>query len=128
MTSLFIINETDFTEYVNRRSYTMHENNIIGTWVDVNHVTHGDLLRKKVKGSFKMMFTNALKYNEFVTCVNQNRKADSKVPVTVYVDGRNAVASFNAFLDVSNVKPIFSNDAYGGNPVVFGVTVSVEEE
>ena len=126
-TVLFTVNSTDYSSNVNRRKYNVNSEDEISQWVDANHVTHGDLIRSKVSGSIVLLFIGATAYNAFVTSMNTARGTDGKYAISVYVNNKNATVNINAFLDFS-VETVFANEAYEQAPVVFQVTVRLEEE
>ena len=125
--TMFVLGASDLTEKVNMRKFKVNAEDEIRTWVDANHVTHGDFIRSKIKGSLQLLFLSATEYNQFVTLVNDTRGNDGKYQVEVYVDSRGESVEINAFLEFTT-NTVFANDAYNGVPMVFQVDVKLEEE
>ncbi len=125
--TMFVLGASDLTEKVNMRKFKVNAEDEIRTWVDANHVTHGDFIRSKIKGSLQLLFLSATEYNQFVTLANETRGNDGKYQVEVYVDSRGESVEINAFLEFTT-KTVFANDAYNGVPMVFQVDVKLEEE
>ncbi len=122
---LFIINETDFTQFIEVPSYRVNEVDISDDWKDGNYVMHKNIVRSQIKGSFSVKFTNIADFDNFFTVINENKIAtgdhSGAVLTSVYVNNKNEVKSAYLFItaDPANTKPLFAAPSYDG----FEVTI-----
>ena len=127
---LFYIDETDLTEFVDTRKYSMNREDEIDTWTDANRKVHGLVVRQKVVGEITLLFTNITQYNDFVDVVNQSKTAEGKYPVGVHVNNSqttDVIENFNAFIEFST-KVVYATETYDTVPTIFEVTCTITEE
>lgn len=122
---LFVVNETDFTQFIEVPSYRVNEEDISDDWEDGNRVTHKNIVRTKIKGSFTLKFTNIEDFDNFFAVINANKVAtgmhSGAVLASVYINDKDVVKSAYIFVkaDPANTKPLFASPSYDG----FEVTI-----
>ena len=124
---LLKINDVDFTARVNQRTYSVQRVDEYARWVDGNWKQRRDIARTRAAGKFNMTFLTDAQYQAFlaaIAAVKQN--GGYCTGVQVWVDNTKQLETIDAFLDFS-AKTLWTTEAFGGNPVVSGVTVTVTE-
>ena len=127
MSQLFIVNENDFTQFIEVPSYKVNENDISDDWEDGNRRKHKYIIRSQIKGTFTLKFTNIEDYDNFFSVINENKIATGEysgaVLASVYVNNKNEVKSAYVVVtaDPADTKPLFASPSYDG------FEVSIEE-
>lgn len=127
---LFYINDTDFSDYVDTKSYSINQEDIVETWTDANYKMHGALVKQRVTGSVTLLFTNPLEYNNFVDTYQRSKTSEGKCPIGVHVNNSETsdmITEFNAFLTCT-AKVIYATPTYNRDPVVIQVSCQITEE
>lgn len=118
--TLFQVGNTDYTNRVINPSYSVNSVPVYTDWTDGFHVTHRDVYRRRVSGSFQMRFFNNADFAAFMAAL-EAVKTSNYYTVTLYVSNESAARSVNVFL---NPTPSLIRYAHGGiNYQTFDVTV-----
>ena len=96
---LFEVLETDFTPYIVSKSYQMNRQDSYEEWTDGNGITHRNVYRSKISGSFEMKFINRAAYGSFLAALDAV-KTDGYYPVTVYVNNTLFPETIEAFITI----------------------------
>lgn len=123
---LLVINENDFTRFIEVPSYRVNETEVADEWVDGNRVTHRHIVRTQVKGTFVLKFTTIEDFNNFFSVVEENKirvgDYSGAVIATAYMVNRNATHSGYFFIeaDPQDTLPIIGRTGWEG----FEVTIT----
>lgn len=121
--SLFIVNGVDITQNITVPSYKVNEFSVSSEWNDANEVTHKDVIRKRVKGSFTVLFDNPTDYTNFLQLIDENTTPGDYVIATVYLNNKNRVVTRNFFI---NMEP--QNEMpFMGRKELDGFDIDIEE-
>lgn len=108
MSSLFIINTTDYSANIEVGSYNVCTKQIYKEYEDANGAIHKRFIRNQMEGKFKIFFRKLTDFSSFMTTYTTNQSGiDFTVPVTVYDTKSGTTKNINAFLDFT---PIISKD------------------
>lgn len=119
---LFTVSGTDYTNRILVPTYNINAEEVGTTWVDGNHVTHKDVYRTKVKGSFDMYFFNNADFEAFKTALDTGRY-DNYTTVSLYVANDMEIRPVDAYITIA---PAMTRYAHGA--VKYDVfTVTIEE-
>lgn len=126
MSALFIINGTDLTSHITVPSYKVSEFPVYEEWKDANKVTHRDVIRYRVQGSFTMYFDTDAEYWDFINLIEENRTLDDYVIATVALNNKKdlnnrepkiVTKSFYISFDPVNNGPLYQRKAHEGMEV-----------
>lgn len=123
---LLIINNVDFTRFIEVPSYRVNEMEIADEWVDGNRVTHKHTIRTQVKGLFTLKFTEIDDFNNFFSVIEANKikigDYAGTVIATAYMVNRNDVHTGYYFIeaDPQDTLPILGQAGWEG----FEVTIT----
>ena len=120
------INETDFSSNVIQRSYNIQKAEEYATWVDGNWITHREISRTRVSGSFNMTFLSENAYESFLSAVEAVKTSGGYCPIKLWVNTSKQLETINAFLTITT-KTVWTTEAFGSEPAVSGVTVKVSQ-
>ena len=131
----------DFTNFITAPSYDVNETNVEETWEDASYVTHKIVVRKKIKGSFKLHFTNREDYYLFIDLLGKNETNYLKGYTLLQVQVNNRMNSMvdqpyskrkTVFVTAYFFVTISSNPwnvpYYGTSKDYEDISVSIEEE
>ena len=108
MSSLFIINTTDFSSGIEVGSYNVCTKQIYKEYEDAVGETHRRFIRNRIEGKFKIFFRTMTAFEGFMTAISTNQSpTDFSIPVTVYDTKSGTTKAINAFLDFT---PVVSKD------------------
>ena len=97
---LLKINTTDVTGNIVQNTYTVNKLPVYKEYEDANGVTHRRYIRDKIRGKFKMVFSDVDDYEAFKALVDTNTSATNfSIPVTAYDNMTGNQYTVNAFLD-----------------------------
>ncbi len=96
---LFEVLETDFTPYIVSKTYKMNQQDTYESWVDGNGITHRNVYRSKISGSFEMKFINRTAYGSFLAALDAV-KTDGYHIVTVFVNNKLLPKTIEAFITI----------------------------
>lgn len=103
----------DFTNYIVAGSYKVFNTNVEETWEDANWVTHSEVGRKRIKGTFELLFRNKAMYNKFINIIQVNKEYEGregsnvkmKLQINNELDDKSAV-------DIENQLPAISTSLF----------------
>lgn len=123
---LFVVNGIDFTQHIKVPSYKVNRDDVYEEWEDSNYITHREITRGKVSGSFTMLFDDATELEDFYDTIETEREASDcgTVDMTVYLNKQHTTAQITAFITYtpSNEKPFY------GVEKVSGFEVTIKEQ
>jgi hypothetical protein len=97
---LFKIGSTDVTGHVVQNTYKVNNVPIYKSYEDANGETHRRFIRKKYKGTLKMVFKDLEEYAAFRALIDANLSATNySVLVTLYDNLTGNQDTVNAFID-----------------------------
>lgn len=108
------IANTDITKYILSSTYDVNEENVIKEWTDANYVTHRNVIRQKVLGSFDLKFNKEEEYSAFCALIRERCTAEYLLPVTLYVVNKNEERDTQVFFEYQPklVKNLSSGKSY----------------
>lgn len=121
--SLFIVNGVDLTHNITVPSYKVNEFSVSSEWNDANEVRHKDVIRKRVKGSFTVMFDNITDYNNFLQLIDENTTSGDYIIATVFLNNKNRVVTRNFFIDMDPQNEV----PFMGRRELDGFDIDIEE-
>lgn len=101
MTKLFFIYGKDYTDAIERASYSVNRSDVYKEWTDANGTVHRDVTRTRIKGSFEIGFHRQKELEDFITYMRQAKKQGGFYPVMLYVNNEDELVSANVFLDMT---------------------------
>lgn len=81
-------------------------------WVDARGITHRDLIRTKVQGSFDVMFKDINVFDLFVSTLRLNKKQTNTYECELMCNNTNTSKICDCFVDF---KPVRSQDGIGND-------------
>lgn len=120
---LFRIDKTDLTNKIVAPTYKINSKPVYKKWIDANAVTHREIYRKKVEGTFTIKFKNKEEYFHFLELLKEYTTNGGYVPVSLYVNNLNEVRDANVFIDIDPENKI----PYIGTGQDNGFKVKIEE-
>lgn len=96
---LFEVSNTDFTPFIISKSYKMNQQDSYEEWTDGNGITHRNVYRSKISGSFEMKFINRAAYGSFLSALS-TVKTDGYHTVTVFVNNTLSPQTIEAFITI----------------------------
>lgn len=124
--NLLSINSTDFSAFVDQKTYLMQKTPVFEEWEDGNWKTHRVVARTRIVGSFLLTFTTETDFDSFMSAVNSVITSDGYVPVTVFVNTTKAAENINAFIDME-VMHRWTMPGFGQTPEIGVITVELTE-
>lgn len=105
-----IINGIDFGSHVIAGTYSVQNDDIYASWTDGNGRNHRQLKRKKMQGSFDMIFRTMDEYESFMAAIkaSQEENLNSYVSATLTDNLSNEDVESNYYFDYT---PIRNRDA-----------------
>jgi len=118
---LLIIGGTDFTNYINDSSYKMASQSVFDEWKDADYKIHRNESRKRITGSFDMIFTTSSEYDAFISKIESSNLKQ----MTVYVGGStNEMVQRNFYYTIKDV----SHREISSSHIFHKITVEIEEQ
>jgi hypothetical protein len=100
MSSLFIINTTDYSANIEIGSYNVCTQQVYKEYTDAVGATHRRFIRNRIEGKFKIFFRKMTDFSSFMTTISTNQSpTDFTVPCTLYDTKSGTTKQINAFLD-----------------------------
>lgn len=97
---LLKIGTTDVTGHIVQNTYKVNNLPVYKTYEDADGVVHRRFIRNKLKGKFKMVFSDVEDYASFKTLYDANYSASNyTVTVTAYDNKTGDYCTVNAFFD-----------------------------
>lgn len=80
------INGIDFSSNIVVGTYSVNYTDMFNTWTDANGVSHRQIIRKKVAGSWEMGFRNMAEYNTFIQHMESSKTTGGWIPCYLFVN------------------------------------------
>lgn len=121
---VFAIGQNDYSAKVVLDTYSVNQKDIFTSWEDANGLTHRDVYRRKVSGSFDMMISSLAEYQEFISDVEEHTQNGGFVSCRIAVNNLNTEdVQKDLFISYAPIRTRNSNYTKG----YMTFTVSVEE-
>lgn len=122
---LFKMGEYDLTPHIVVPTYKVNNLPKYEDWVDANYVTHREVVRHCLSGSFTVKFWSIDEYDEFLEAVDATAMIDNSHHVTAYAaneDSAQTMKSAYVFIDFDpeQVLPVIGTEDDDG----FEVTIT----
>lgn len=121
---LFMINGTDYTNYITVPSYNVTQKMESTEWTDSNGTRHHDVYKRRISGSFTMKFFTTEDYLSFQSVIQNSIQTDGSINIVAYVNNLNEKRSFRAFVNIDNLPNVLP---YIGAASYDGFSVEIEE-
>lgn len=122
--TLFQIDGHDYTAYILNPTYSVNSVPVFSEWVDANYITHREVYRTRVSGSFQMRFFKQQDIDLFFMRLGNVKSTglrQNAYKITVYVSNDKEAREIEAFL---NPQPSLIRYAHGGiNYAAFDVVL-----
>lgn len=125
MITIFKIGEYDFSDYVNRRTYDVSQEDETVSWKDANSVIHTTVVRTRVKGKVELVFTREVEHSDFLDVVRR-KCVDGYWFLSLYVNNTHEFKTIKVRIDIT-AKTVFGNNIVNGRPVVNKTILEIEE-
>lgn len=122
-----MIGGEDFSEFINQKTYNIQRKDVFGSWEDGNWITHRNVVRTQVSGSFTMTFSREEDHDAFIDAVAAAKTAGGYCEIDVFVDTDKTFDTINAFLEIE-AKHRWTMEAFGQTPELAVVTVKITEK
>lgn len=122
--SLLVIDNVDFTTYIEVPTYQVNKNDVYTKWTDANHIEHRYLNRTKISGSFTFQFSDPGDFHKFLELIKEKTTTGRYVPnCLVYCVNVRQVELANLYFnfDPKEVTPFIGIKDYGG------IEIEIEE-
>lgn len=83
---LLVINNIDFTKYVNESTYKINRESVYEEWTDANGRIHRTEYRTRISGGFDLCFVTKADYDDFLDAVRA-ASTNKLLTATLYVGG-----------------------------------------
>lgn len=121
---VFAIGANDYSAKVVMDTYDVNQIDVFTQWEDANGMTHRDVYRKRVQGTFDMLISNISEYQAFITDVQNNRRNGGFVQCKIAVNNLNQEnMQKDLFIDYAPIRTRNSNYTKG----YMTFTVTIEE-
>lgn len=98
--ALFKIGTTDFTKNIcTDPPYAVNSKEIYEEYGDGNHKFRRRLIRKRISGTFSMMFSSPTEYDNFVTTLEGAKGNDTSITCSVFVRNTKSVTTDKFYID-----------------------------
>lgn len=113
---LFEFNNTDYTRRIPVGTYTVNRQPVYSHWDDADGITHRDVTRTRISGSFTVWFDSIPEQTAFFAALNAAMAANGYLHCKLYLNNIDAVAETNVFVDysVKNELPLLGRGKHGG--------------
>ena len=122
MVTLLVVNDTDLTEYINKKSYKVNSKNQYESWKDGNYVEHRIIVRNRVEGSFEIAVYghNDVDYAAFLDIWN-SAVNNGVVTMGVWVQDQNRFKAIEAYYAMEGLKhhELLNGDFYDRVKITF---------
>jgi hypothetical protein len=111
MIEFFKIGSTDLSSKMDYQNYSMNNLPVFQSWTDGNMIEHRNSIRSRITGSFELNYMNASDMTAFLNLMSSEMNVNGYYSVTAYVQNKNAVESFEAFIEYdAETKFDFTNN------------------
>lgn len=120
---LFVIGQIDFTRRILVPTYQVNRQPIYTSWKDGYGVTHRDITRFKMSGTFTLYFDSIADQLEFQELLRVSTTAGGYVDTMLYDNLSNKTYPAQVYLDIAprNVLPLLGEAEHDG------IAVKIEE-
>ena len=119
-----ILGRKAFTDNVVGGSYAINSKDVFTSWTDANGITHREVIRQQVTGSFNLAFQTMDEYNDFVSYIQRSFEDDNYLQCEMTVNNTGEDKEFNAYITFTPSRDI----GVGWRDVIYQITVKVEEK
>lgn len=126
MSTIFKLNDVDYSEHVVAESYNVNYEDVYKEWTDGGQVKHRDVVARKLRGTFQMYFKTEANMQSWLNALVACKTDFNTYPVKLKANNdtvNSLTASKNMFIDF---KPVRKRDA-AWNDVFEVFEVTVEE-
>ena len=121
---VFAIGANDYSAKVVMDTYDVNQIDVFTQWEDANGMTHRNVYRKRVQGTFDMLISNIGEYQAFITDVQNHRQNGGFVRCKIAVNNLNQEnVQKDLFIDYAPIRTRNSNYTKG----YMTFTVTIEE-
>jgi hypothetical protein len=108
---LFKIGDEDFTNLIQVPSYKVNNKPVYNTWTDADYIDHRDIVREKIRGSFRMLIDSDEDLLRWLTAISNYTTSGGYVPVTLYVDNLAEQCEADMYIDfdIPEDRPYYGN-------------------
>lgn len=122
---LFVVDGKDFTHHITVPSYKVNEEQEYEKWTDADYKQHREITRKKISGSFKVLYDVIEELDDFFDTIEnlKTESDDGSIEMSVYINNLHMVKVITGFISYTpaNEKPFFQKEK------VSGFEVKIEE-
>lgn len=125
--TLLSINSVDYTKYVRTQEYSVLKADVMETWTDANHITHGHVLRTRLTGSIHLEMPKTI-YDAFLANLAAVKNSDGTHTILVHPNTDTTgttIVSANVFIELS-VRVVYGTVNYSYKP--YGMDIQIEFE
>jgi len=121
---VFAIGNNDYSGKVLMDTYNVNQMDVYSQWEDANGRTHRDVYRKKVVGSFDMLISDLVEYQDFISDVQTHTVNGGYVRCKIAINNTNAEnVQKDLFIDYSSIVTRSALNRKG----YLSFTVNIEE-
>lgn len=102
MATVFLLGNTDYSGYVNRRKINIDTKPVYEKWTDGNAREHRDVIRWKVSGDITLTFFDPSDYDDFKADFDAKLQEDNTHQISVFSPVANGLVTADAFLTLDN--------------------------
>lgn len=113
---MFAFGGVDYTRRITVPDYQINRLPLYTTWTDGNNITHRDVSRYQLSGTFTVWFDNADEQLAFQAALTAAMAATGYLPCNLYAVNDNAVYAANVYVDWTpkNELPLLGRGKHGG--------------
>lgn len=104
MAIMFKVGNLDFSNRVLSGSYNVQNNDMFESWTDANGKEHRSSYRKRMGGSFDMLFKTIDEFKAFNNHLALNKNDDLTYPITALDNLTSEEVSFVGFINFSPTR------------------------
>ena len=122
---LAVVNGTDITKFINKKSYKVNAEKNFETWKDGNYLEHRIYTRPKVKGSFEVvLYGQDQTFTEDFLSLWNGAVDNDVVTISVFVQNHNKMEAIEAYFDITGTS---HKDMINGN-YCDKLTINIKEK
>lgn len=116
---LFEFNGTDYTHHIQVPNYTVNRQPVFTSWEDANGITHRDVTRQRISGSFTVWFDSPAAQIAFFAALNAAMAGTGYLHCRLYINNLDTVVDADVFVDYSikNELPLLGRGNHGGTVI-----------
>lgn len=119
----FKMGGTDYTSKIKMGTYKVNSQPVYEEWTDGNYLTHRVVTRRRLSGSFTMLFDDPVEYYEFLYKVQDLTGIEGYTTASLYVNNLHTIQDANVYISLEpiNLVPYFGAKSHDG------FTISINE-